>query len=101
MTWTKEKIVEMLNTNDKAVSRAVVAIYKRQTASERVSGTTQIQNNIGFNHADARYLTYCAEYVIKNNRQLSGKHLEKCRKRIAKYWKQLIDIANGKEAVAQ
>lgn len=92
--WTKDQIVEMLQTNDRAVTRAVVAIYKRQTADEQRSETTRVSNNIGFNHADAPYLSWCAKYAINRRSNLSGKHLEKSRKRMMKYWKQLLEIAN-------
>ena len=95
--WTKEQIVTMLETNDRAVTRAVVAIYNRQTASEQESKTTKISNNIGFNHADAPYLSYCAKYAQDRKVLLSGKHLDKCRKRVTKYWKQLLEIANENE----
>lgn len=93
--WTKDQIVEMLETNDKAVTRAVIAIYKRQTASEQAAQTTQVSNNVGFNHSDAPYLSYCAKYAMNKKTYLSGKHLEKSRNRVKKYWKQLLDIANN------
>lgn len=92
--WTKERIIEMLETNDKAVTRAVIAIYNLQTATEQQTQSTRVTNNVGFNHADAPYLSYCAKYAIQKNAILSGKHLAKSRTRIRKYWKQLLDIAN-------
>jgi hypothetical protein len=98
--WTKEKIVEMLETNDKAVTRAVIAIYQRQTLDEQVSQHTLKSNNIGFNSSDAPYLSYCAKYAIDKRTTLSGKHLEKSRTRIRKYWKQLMDIANSNVVAA-
>ena len=95
--WTKEQIVTMLETNDKAVTRAVIAIYKRQTSAEQIAQATKVNNNVGFNHADAPYLSYCAKYALDKRTNLSGKHLEKSRKRVMKYWAQLIDIANEKQ----
>jgi len=60
-----------------------------------VTDSTRVSNNVGFNHADAPYLSYCAKYALEKRVQLSGKHLEKSRKRIKKYWAQLLDIANS------
>lgn len=97
--WTKEMIVEMLETNDKAVTRAVIAIYNHQTASEQDAQCTKISNNIGFNHADAPYLSYCAKYAKDKRTYISGVHLVKCRKRVMKYWKQLLDIANSNNQI--
>ena len=93
--WNKVDIITLLDTNDKAVTRAVIAIYQRQTADEQASQSTRVANNIGFNHCDAAYLSYCADFAIRQKTNLSGKHLEKSRKKIVKYWKQLIEIANN------
>lgn len=94
-TYTKDEIINMLDTNDKAVTRAVIAIYNRQTPSEQVIKDTKESNNIGFNSADARLLSYYAEYAINNKCLLSGKHLNQARNKIKKYWKQLLNIANN------
>lgn len=99
--WTKEQIIELLENNDKAVTRAVIAIYERQTADEQLTFSTRVNNDIGFNHADASYLSYCAKYAIDRRVLLSGKHLEKARKKIRKYWKQLVEIANEKQSNPQ
>lgn len=93
--WTKEQILTMLETNDKAITRAVIAIYQRQTDDEQVAQHTLKSNNIGFNSSDAPYLSYCAKYAIDRKITLTGKHLEKSRIRVRKYWKQLMDIANS------
>lgn len=94
-TWDRDSIHTLLNNSDKAVTRAVIAIYNRQTAVEQSAEQTREQNGVGFNHADANYLTYCAKYCIEQRRQLSGRHLERARKAIKKYWKQLAEIANN------
>lgn len=96
--WTENEIVELINKSDKAVTRAVIAIYERQTEDEQRVGDTRHHNNVGFNGSDAKFLSYCAEYVKNKNCNLSGKFLEKARKRIVKYRRQLVEIANGKVA---
>lgn len=93
--WTESEIVSMLQTRDAAVVKAVIAIYNRQTSTEQSTQSTHCHNNIGFNAADARFMSYCAQYAIKH-KQLSGKFLEKARTKIIKYRKQLVDIANNK-----
>lgn len=95
MTWTAERIKNLLATNDKAVARGVIALYKRQTADEQNSEHTKHNNGIGFNQADARYLSYCARWAMSRY-CLTGRHLEKARTRLMKYAGQLAEIANEK-----
>ncbi len=97
--WSEQNIIDLLNRDDEkgaaAVTRAVIAIYNRQTADEQAVGDTRVHNNIGFNGADAKYLSFCATYAINTKRSLNGKHLDKARTKIIKYRKQLLEIANG------
>ncbi len=51
-TPSKQSIIELLACNDKAVGRAVVALWKRQTEDERQARTTKHENGRGFNQAD-------------------------------------------------
>lgn len=92
--WTETEIEQLLNNSDKAVIRGVIAIYERQTAEEQNIGDTKVLNGIGFNGADAKFLSYCATYA-KNKGTLSGEFLNKARTRIKKYRRQLTDIANS------
>ena len=101
MAHTKESIIALLETNDLAVGRAVVAIYQRQTQDEKTAGTTKVHNSIGFNGPDSRYLSYVATYAQRNDCRLSGKHLQKARAKIIKYAGQLLDIAKAKEATSK
>ena len=48
--WTKERIVTLLESNPRAVERAVLAIYARQTLEEQHSETTKENNGRGFRH---------------------------------------------------
>ena len=96
MIHTKESIQNLLLTNDIAITRAVIAIYKRQTVDEQDVESTKYINGIGFNSVDARYLSWCATYCIRNRKNLDGEHLIKCRKKMMKYWRQLVEIANAK-----
>lgn len=85
----------LLTMNDKAVERAIVAIYQRQTADEQSAGDTKHSNGIGFNGADARLGSYYARWVL-SGRNLTGHHLVKARTMSHKYVRQLTEIATAR-----
>ena len=94
-TWTRTEIEALINGNDRAVERAMVAIWERQTQDERVTQDVKHNNNCGFSHWSARSGTYFAEWV-RSGRRLTGKHLDKARKIALHHAGQLTDFANGK-----
>jgi len=98
--YTTEEIKEMLKSNDVAVKRAVIAIWKRQTSSERLTQHTAEHNQVGFNAYDAPFLSSLAEQA-EAGRTWSAKQYNAARKAIIKYARQLTDIANEKNGVAQ
>ena len=91
--WHKENIQKLIDTNDIAVERAIVRIYSFQTYKEQNSNKTIDLNNMGFSSHHAKLGTYLANW-IKQDKHLSGKFLDKGRKMIRKYWKQLAMVAN-------
>jgi len=93
-TWTRTEIEEMINGNDRAVERAMVAIWERQTADEQETQGTRHHNGRGFAAWSARSGTYFAEWV-SSGRRLTGKHLVKARKIALYHAGQLTDFANG------
>ena len=96
MEWTKEKLVKLLETNDKAVWRAVQRIYERQTEAEKAVGDTCVYNGIGFNGSDARILSSLAQFYDKTG-YMSVKQTAIARKKIKKYTRQLLEcIGEGK-----
>jgi hypothetical protein len=97
--WTKAEIINLINTSDRAVERAVLAIYARQTADEQEAGVTSHLNARGFNGSDASYGSYCARWLLKGN-HLTGKHLGRCRSLVRKYHRQLAEDANIRLAKA-
>lgn len=92
--WSKEEIKNLLNTSDKAVCRAVVAIYNKQTDCEKDCAETTDSNGVGFNGADANILSSFAEWILKRG-YLTEKQMVIARKKMMKYAKQLADIANA------
>lgn len=90
--WTKESITDLLNRSNKAVERAMVAIYRRQTFDEQNSSCTTHRNGIGFSGAHAALGTYYAKWVL-SGRQLTGTHLERARAMSKHYVAQLLQEA--------
>jgi hypothetical protein len=93
-TWTRTEIETLINTNDRAVERAMVAIWERQTRDEQATETTRHHNGIGFSGWTAKSGTYFANWV-RSGRSLTGKHLAKARKIALHHAGQLTRLANG------
>lgn len=99
--WTKDHIKELLLRNDRAVERALVVLFQRQTADEQMQADTKHHNNRGFTQSDARWMTQLAKQVMKGER-LRPYQLSKLRtgrstrypSRIGKYARQLAEAAN-------
>ena len=103
---TKQQILNLLNSNDKAIVRAVIVLNERQTADEQRSEGTLHHNGRGFTPADARMGTSMAGYATRTG-TLTVKQLAYWRKpnargipRINKYAGQLLEIAQEKAAQA-
>lgn len=103
MNLTGTDIVKLLETNDKAVARALVVLYERQTEDEKASENTRHHNNRGFRPCHARMGTSMAKFYLRNG-YLSPKQVAYWRKqgkegmRISIYWRQLLDAAHRKAA---
>jgi hypothetical protein len=95
-TWTKDKIQNLLDNNDRAVERAIVAIYDRQTRDEKATSDTKHDNTVGFTAAHASKGSYYARWVL-SGRKLTGHHLGNARRIAKHYHRQLCEIANAKE----
>lgn len=107
MPHTKESIVNLLRTNDRAVGRALVALYERQTYAERNSERTIEFNGVGFTGVDGGVGASMAKAFMKYD-SLTPKQVAYWRKtnkngvmRIGKYWRQLLEIASEKEKKKQ
>ena len=96
--WTKEEITALLTRSDKAVGRAILAIYKFQTQTEQAIGHTTDHNGVGFNGVDAEILSSFAQFYQRSG-FLTPKQLVLGRRKIMKYAGQLAKIANSKQEV--
>lgn len=101
---TKEGITQLLLENDRAVARALVVLFRRQTETERQTNTTRVYNNVGFTSGDARRGSIHAKIAIRDG-FLEDWQLQywrtrgaKGRPRIAKYWRQLVEAAKERQA---
>jgi hypothetical protein len=107
MSLTKEHIIDLLRTNDKAICRALVVLNERQTADEQSQEMTRHHNNKGFRPCHARMGTSMANFFTRNG-YLSPKQIAYWRKetptgkmRIEIYAGQLLEIAKEKSVKAQ
>ncbi len=89
---TKAQVIALLASNNRAVERALVALYHRQTVDEQRTSTTKESNGVGFNARDAEYATYLAKWVI-SGRHLTGRHLEAGRRIATFYARQLAEMS--------
>lgn len=94
-TWTESDIVALLDRSDKAVERAVVAIFNRQTPDEKQTSSTRHDNQRGFRANHTSKGSYYARWV-NSGRSLSGFHLQNARKIVKQYRRQLCEQANVK-----
>lgn len=92
---TKELIKEKLLSDNRWLTRGVLAIYEKQTWDEQQAEATKEDNGVGFNGADAYILSSFAKQ-LKQGRTLSSKQLLIARKKMSKYAGQLLQIAKEK-----
>jgi len=91
--WTAGQIKTKLVEDDAWVCRGLLAIYKKQTPDEQTSETTNHNNGVGFNRIDAEFLSSLAKSFMRYG-TLTPKQIHYGRKRLLKYTKQLVKIAN-------
>jgi hypothetical protein len=95
MPPTKDEILKLLTESDRAVERAVLAIYARQTADERAIEATTMHNGMGFGAFDAEFLTSLAKR-LESGRHLTPEQMKHARKKMLRYTRQLIEVATLK-----
>lgn len=99
---TEQSITKLLMTNDLAVTRAILALYRFQTTEEQSAKDSKERNGVGFTKADSEIGTSMAKFALEAGfltekqiaywRRFTGGN--KCR--ICKYARQLLKIANSK-----
>lgn len=101
---SKFEIVRLLETNDKAVARALVVLNNNQTADEQSQEMVKYRNGQGFRPCHARMGTSMAQFFQARG-YLSPKQIAYWRRpdknggmRISIYWRQLAEAAVAKAA---
>lgn len=93
--WGKDDIKNLIATKEQAVYRALLLIYSKQTASEQAIDATTDNNGVGFSGLDAEILSSFAKFY-KRTGFLSEKQIAIARKKLPKYWKQILtDMKNN------
>ncbi len=104
---TKQSLLAMLQASQErqaqVVGRALVALFHRQTVDEKEVNSTRHENDLGFQHSDAKRGSITAKYFLKHG-TLQGWQIEPWLApqgrhgypRIAKYSRQLNEIALAK-----
>lgn len=100
MIINTESIKALLLSNDRAVERAIIVIFNRQTSDEQEAGHTSHHNGKGFNAFDAESGTYYARWIQRGN-SLTGRHLVRARKMSLRYVRQLVEEAQIKATSSQ
>lgn len=90
--WTKELVQELISTNEKALARAVLQLYNRQTAAEIASQSTREHNGRGFNSKDAPFLSDIARKLPLYGNRMTPRQIARVRPMMLKYWRQLLEI---------
>lgn len=100
--YTIDSIKENIRNSEKWTLRTLLLIHSLQTEGEKVMGSTEVDNGVGFTGADAEILTSFADQVLSWNkgsnfpRPLSPKQFELCRKKVIKYAGQVLKVITGK-----
>ena len=89
----KDYVKTQLSESQAWAERALIKIFEFQTDSEQETASTHCYNDVGFTGADAEILTSFAKGLIKYKR-LTPKQMEITRKKMPKYWKQIIKISD-------
>ena len=96
----RDYVKYMLANNEGWALRAIQKIFERQTFDEQQSEATHHLNQMGFTGVDAEFLSSVAKQFSKYNR-LSPKQMYFVKKKMPKYWMQIIEIADKPKLDAQ
>jgi len=90
VVWTEEMIKELIANDNLAAAKAMMRIYRAQTAEEKAGHTACKTNGIGFNKFDAAFMTPIAK-AYEQYGNLYQSSFDTCRKIMPKYSAQIWD----------
>lgn len=93
VVWTR------LNGDEDFLKECIVILYKLQTSHEKLVKSTTMTNQVGFNKADAPFLSKLAEN-IENAKNLIGRPYTEddliiAKEKMLKYSRQVANIFNS------
>lgn len=94
--WRKY-IQSNLLDNDRWCLRGLEYVYSLQTRNERMTEKTYVNNCVGFTQFDAEILSSFARQYETRGR-LTSKQMTILRRRILKYWRQIMTAIKEKES---
>lgn len=94
--WTRDEIVNLLETNPGFLHRAMIKLYERQTRDEQRARTTMVDNKRGFSAFHAKTGTKLGKYA-KEGGTFGWKWRGQALKVAKIHVGQLVAIANGEE----
>jgi len=89
----KEFVKNKLASEISWMQRGLIKIFEMQTEDEKAYNTTSVNNNVGFTGVDAEILSSFAKGLMKYKR-LSVKQMAILKKKMPKYWRQIIEISD-------
>lgn len=95
LKFKKDKIAfikDKVGTNQQWAIKGLLRIFEFQTASEQATESTNEDNGVGFSGVDAEILTSFAKQISKG-RNMSPKQMAIIHKKMPKYARQLMNIA--------
>ena len=102
LKFKKDKIAfirERVGTDQRWAIKGLLRIFEYQTANEQATESTNEENGVGFTGVDAEILSSFAKQINKG-RNMSPKQMAIIYKKMPKYAKQLMNIAEEKRMEA-
>lgn len=96
----QEAYLKSLLSQDKGARRGLLLIFENQTEDEQNSECTMSHNNIGFTGVDGEILSSFAKQFIQRG-SLSPKQMNLLKKKMPKYWRQILPISDQEKLNAQ
>lgn len=100
---TKEIVLNLMATDLSFLEKCIVVIYMKQTEDEQRTKNTNHNNGIGFNKANSIRGCWYAQHILRGLNQynkrygqnLTGDHILKARKFMAKYAGQVVKFQDS------
>jgi len=89
----KEYVKNKLASSEPWMKQALLKIFEFQTEEEKDWESTHFHNGVGFTGVDGKILSSFAKQLQKRG-WLSPKQMDILKKKMPKYWKQIIEISD-------